>query len=215
MRCGPSSIRDWIDDVATLVTPARADVEDAENHYDPGPAQRRSGFTAGLFFGPAGGASDGYLNELAKIGNPDYRQNTGFVAGSSSGFWLGGALRDWFVFGLGFRGATIEGNGKRSEGSSFVLHVEAFPLFARGGVFRDISLFSEFGAGSRKIVEHGQTVADAGFVSQIAVGAQWEAFRFWSHFAGGPMLLVSHEWSESMTTTYGALAFRLAFYGGP
>lgn len=198
-----------------LAVPARADVEDLDNDYHQGQAQRRSDFTFGVLLGPAMGASSGYLNELEKIGDPEFAANTGAGFGFSNGLWLGGALRDWFTFGIGLRSATFEGGGKRSEGGGFVLHIETYPLFARGGIFRDLAVVGEVGLGGRTIKEGSKTVADGGATSQFALGVHWEAFRYWTHFAGGPALLVTHEFSESLNSTYGVLAFRTAFYGGP
>lgn len=198
-----------------IAAPARADVEDVESSYRPKEAERRSDFTFGALLGPTVGSSTGYMNELEQIGNPAYEQRTGAGFGLSSGLWLGGALRDWFVFGLGVRSAWFEAQGKRSEGGGFVLRIETYPLFARGGVFRDLALIGEFGLGGRTIKEASKTVADGGSTSYVGIGAHWEAFRYWGSFAGGPALLVMHEFSDSMQSTYGVLAFRTAFYGGP
>jgi hypothetical protein len=198
-----------------LPHPARADVSDSAASYDPGPATVRSDFVIGTSFGPVFGTTTGYPNELAKIGIPQYQQDTGFIAGSGSSFWLGGALRDWFVFGIGLKSNKLEGGGKRTEGGGLSFHFEAFPLFARGGVFRDLALVGEFGAGSRKIVQNDKTIADGGLVSSVAFGVHWEPLHFWHHLAGGPILVVTHEWSESVDATYTVLAFQLNYYGGP
>jgi hypothetical protein len=199
----------------TLAGPARADVEDTEPSYQLGKAERRSDFTFGLLWGPAIGSSSGYLNELEKIGVPEFQAQTGAGFGFSSGLWLGGALRDWLTFGVGIRSTTFDGGGRRSEGAAFVLHIETYPLFAEGGIFRDLALVGEVGLGGRVIKEGSKTVAEGGSMSEFSLGAHWEAFRYWTHFAGGPALIVTHEFSESLRTTYGVLAFRTAFYGGP
>jgi hypothetical protein len=198
-----------------VAAPALADVEDTGANYQQGKAERRSDFTFGVLFGPAMGSSSGYLNELEKIDIPQYQEKTGAGFGFSNGLWLGVALRDWLTFGIGIRSATFEGNGRRSEGGAFVLHLEGYPLYAQGGLFRDLALVGEVGLGGRQLKDGNKVVADAGSTSEISIGVQWEAFRYWTHFTGGPALLVTHESSDSMQTTYGVLAFRTAFYGGP
>jgi hypothetical protein len=198
-----------------LAGPAWADVEDTEASYRPKGAERRSDFTFGVLFGPAVGSSSGYLNELDKIGVPEFQAQTGAGFGTSSGLWLGVALRDWLTFGIGIRSATFDGGGVRSEGGAFVLHVETYPLYSRGGIFRDLALVGEVGLGGRVIKDSAKTVADAGSTSELSLGVHWEAFRYFTSFTGGPALIVTHEFSDSMQTTYGVLAFRTAFYGGP
>jgi hypothetical protein len=198
-----------------LGRPAWADVEDTEASYQLGKAERRSDFTFGVLWGPAVGSSSGSLNELEKLGVPEFQAQTGAGFGFSSGLWLGAALRDWLTFGIGIRSATFDGGGKRSEGGAFVLHIEAYPLFSKGGIFRDLAVVGEVGLGGRMIKEGSKTLADGGSTSEFTLGVHWEAFRYFTSFAGGPALLVTHEFSESIRTTYGVLAFRTAFYGGP
>lgn len=196
-------------------SPARADVGDAESNYNPGRAARRSDFVAAASFGGVVGAASGYPNELTKLNDPRYEADTGFAAGAGGSVFIGGALRDWLVFGIGVSSSTMGGNGLRSTGTAFVFHVEGYPLFAYGGPFQDLGVFGEFGAGGRSIHRDGATAAEGGFLSVVSVGAVYEALRLGTHLSAGPILQLSHQWSQSLTADVLVGGLRLAFYGGP
>ena len=173
----------------------------------------------GAFLGGTVGNATGYPNELDKIGVGKYQANTGLGAGTGGGFWIGGALRDWFVVGLGISGATVIGKGFQSDGSAFILHLETYPLFYKGGAWRDLGLFGEFGAGGRTIKmgnASGATVAQGGaMLHHVSFGAIYEPIRF-GKFSAGPIAEFTYQFSDSMTTAAAAvIRFRVAFYGGP
>jgi hypothetical protein len=195
---------------------ALADVGDSESNYDPGRALRRSGFAMGALLGGAAGTVSGFPNDLAKIGLPQYEAKTGFGAGAGGGMWVGGALRDWFVFGVGLSTASISGQGYRSSGTAFVLHVEGYPLFQSGGAFHDLGIVTEFGAGGRTIVlsKDGSQAASGGSLSVATLGVVYEPIRLGPHFSGGPLVEVTHQFSSSLTATAGILGLRFSFYGG-
>jgi hypothetical protein len=201
--------------VALAPTPARADTGDSESSYEPGRAVRRSDFAAGLLVGAAAGNAAGYPNDLSKIDVARYEASTGFGAGPATGLWLGGALRDWFVFGVGFATATVSGQGYQSKGTSFVLHVEGYPLIGLGGVFRDLGLLGEFGAGGRSIAKDGQAAAEGGAMSVASLGLVYEPLQLGAHFSAGPVLAITHQFSQSLSATLGVVGIRVAYYGGP
>lgn len=177
-------------------------------------AKRRSGFVAGLTLGLAGGNAYGYPNELAKLGDPSYKRNTGGAFGGVNRLWFGGALTDYLVFGLGFVGMGMKHNETSAAGSAFIIHVETYPLFYRGGVFRDLSLFGDFGAGGMKITGNNRQEADGGLMSVLGFGAGYEPLRFWK-FTFGPAVEYWHWWSQTMTVNSVAAEARLTFVGGP
>jgi len=200
---------------STLTGLARA--ESSDDAWDGGYKQvatRRSGFVAGLTLGVVAGNAYGYPNELAKLGDPLYRRNTAGAAGGINRLWFGGALTDYFVFGLGFAGMGLKHGQTSAAGSAFVFHVEAYPLFYRGGVFRDLSIFGDFGAGGMKITGHGREEADGGLMSVLGGGVGYEPLRFWK-FTLGPSLEYWHWWSQTMTVNSVAAEARLTFVGGP
>src|ERR1700753_607120 len=111
--------------------------QDTGPDYDPGKAQRRSDFAAGLTFAPTIGTVSGYPNDAAQSRIAKYHDSTGTACGDTFTFWRGGALRDWPVVGIGFTGTTVGGSDTLSQGGAFAVHVEGFPLFYRGGAFCD------------------------------------------------------------------------------
>lgn len=203
--------------LASALSPnvCRADVEDQGVGYNPGKALRRSDFAMGLGIGAALGAASGYPNELSKLNDPRYEANTGFAVGPGGSVWLGGALRDWLVLGLGVHTSSLAGSGLTSSGTAFVFHLEGYPAFSLGGPFRDLGLFTEFGAGGRTIKKDSGVVADGGLLSLVSIGAVYEFLRLGSHLSSGPTLQLKHEWSESLSTTSLLAGFRIAYYGGP
>jgi hypothetical protein len=194
---------------------ASADTGESESSYDPGKATRRSDFAMGLLLGGSVGGAHGYPNELAKIGVPADEASTGVGAGTGGGFWLGGALRDWFVFGLGFSSAQVAGHGYTSNGTAFVLHLEGYPLFYKGGAWKDLGLIGEFGAGGRSIKKGSDSAATSGALSVVTFGVVYEPIHFGGGFWFGPLVEVTHQFSDSLTATVGIIGVRASFYGGP
>ena len=196
--------------------PAKAQAESAENAWDGGYKQestRRSGLLLGLQLGIAAGNGTGYPNELAKLNDPAYRRNTGFGFGATNRLWFGGALTDWFVFGIGLNGMQLKHNDVTLAASQFLFHVETYPLFYRGGVFRDLSVFGDFGLGGALIQGRGREDADGGSMSAIGIGVGYDAVRFWK-FSLGPAVEYWHQFSQTVTVNNFALEARLTFVGG-
>jgi hypothetical protein len=194
---------------------ARAESPDAA--WDGGYKQvatRRSGFVAGLTLGLAAGNAHGYPNELAVLGDPNFERNTAGAFGGANRLWLGGALTDYLVFGFGFVGVGMTHGETRAAGSAFIFHTEGYPLFYRGGVFRDLSIFGDFGAGSMKITGHDRPEADGGLMSALGLGVGYEALRFWK-FKFGPAVEYWHWWSQTLTMDSVAVEARLTFVAGP
>jgi hypothetical protein len=194
-----------------------ARAESADGAWDGGynqVARRRSGFVAGLTLGLAAGNAYGYPNQLAKLGDPIYKRETGGAFGGANRLWFGGALTDYLIFGLGFTGMGMKHDQTSVAGSAFIFHVEGYPLFYRGGVFRDLSIFGDFGAGGMKITGNGREEADGGLMSVVGVGVGYEAVRFW-RFTFGPAVEYWHWWSQTLTTSSVAAEARLTFVGGP
>ena len=194
-----------------------ARAESSDTTWDGGYKQvatRRSGFVAGLGLGLAAGSASGYPNEIAKLGDPLYKRNTAGAFGGVSRLWFGGALTDYLIFGLGLSGLSMKHDQTTAAGSAFIFHVEGYPLFYRGGVFRDLSLFGDFGAGSMKITGNGREEADGGLMSVVGFGAGYAPVRFWK-FTFGPAVEYWHWWSQTMTVNSVAVEARLTFVGGP
>lgn len=201
---------------ATLITSvARADVGDSEQQYDPGPAQRRWGFAMGLSFLAASGAVSGYPLNVDEIGNPDFKADTGASGGAGGGLWIGGALRDWLVLGIGLNALTVAGSDAvSSNGGIFMFHVEVFPALELGGPWRDVAFVGEFGAGARDIFDASKEVANSGAMSSISLGVLYEPLRIGRHVSAGPIAMFTHQFSDSIKAFLGTAGVQLVFYGG-
>jgi hypothetical protein len=186
-----------------------------EGSYDPGRALRRSDVAIGLSLGVALGGVSGYPNDVQKLNDPAYEANLGAAAGGAGALWLGGALRDWFVFGVGYASSTTTGHGYTSVARDFILHIEGFPLFAKGGVWQNLALIGDFGGGAQKITKQGLTSGDGGAMAFVAFGVLYEPLRLGDHFSGGPVVEVTEQFSASLNAMLVTGGFQIAFYGGP
>jgi hypothetical protein len=177
---------------------------------------RRGGFTAGVLAGLAFGTVHGYPNDFDKIDVAAYRTATSGV-GSSAALYVGGALTDWFTFALGFGVTSYQGSQLVSRGGMFIFHLEAFPAFAEGGLWKDAGLFADFGLGTAtiRLRDGGGDLADSGSLSIVGLGAFFEPWRLGSHLAVGPYASWQYQSSDSMARHVGSLGLRAAFYGGP
>jgi hypothetical protein len=199
---------------ACFSTPALADVDDYESSYQPPKAQTRSDFTLGLELGVVVGGGSGYPNEPDKIDNSAFEQSSGVGVGNGGAFWLGGALRDWYVFGLGLAMRNTRTGELDSVTTSFIVHNEFYPLFAKGGVWRDLGLIAEFGAGGGFIARGKEHVADGGALSTVGLGVVYEPWQFGS-FRAGPVLEYTHQFSQSIAVDLVLAGMKISFYGGP
>ena len=190
----------------------------AENLYWDGgfgqKAERRSDVVLGASTGLLLGMSHAYPNEVEKIDDPFYEVDTGFGAGYNYGFWIGGALKDWFVFGLGGMGLSLGGSDANASGGGALLHVETFPLYGLGGGYRDLAIYADFGAGSLDLDSDIKEDASGGFISIVGLGGAYELWRLGS-FAIGPNANYQYMWSTTSSSHFATLGFRAVFYGGP
>jgi hypothetical protein len=211
----PSNASD-VDAPATPSPSASGAETDRRAAWETAPATHRGGFTAGILAGLAFGTVHGYPNDFDKIDVPAYRSATSGV-GSSLALYLGGALTDWFTFGLGFGTSSYQGSELISRGTLFIFHLEAFPAFARGGRWRDAGLFADFGTGVATVKARagGGDLATSGALSIVGIGAFFEPWRLAGHLAVGPYASWQYQQSDSMARHVGSIGLRAAFYGGP
>lgn len=208
---------------AFLAAPAHAQLradwdvnKAAKGEWDGGytqKAERRSGFAASIGLGAGIAAARGYPNEIGRIDDPEYRSSTGPGFGTVNTIWLGGALRDWFVFGLGIWGMGANANDLEAVSGGFMLRVETFPLWSLGGRLRDLSLFTNLGFGGMTI-EGGPEKAEDGLMSMISFGSSFELFRL-KYFAVGPSLEGVYLYSRAGLAGGGFLGVKGTVYGGP
>jgi len=177
-------------------------------------SERRSDFTAGVSLSALGATTYGYPNEAGKIDDDRYVADTGLGFGLLQTIWIGGALRDWFTFGVGTTSLSYSANHLDAAATGFIFRIEAFPLWAYGGPWRDAGMYASFGIGGMTLKRDGNTAADAGAMSIVMLGAFYEPVRF-SIFSFGPTLEYTHFFSRTIHA-YGASAgARLTLYTGP
>jgi hypothetical protein len=204
--------------LAGVLTAAPAFAEPTDNEaWDGGfgqKAERRSDIVLGVSGGLLLGSAYGYPNEIDKIDEPAFESSTGFAVGNGLSFWLGGALTDWFTFGVGMTMLSSSGSGGSMSGQAFIVKVEAFPLYGMGGSLRDLAFFTDFGAGGMAIDGDLEDDAEGGFTSVAGFGSAYEIFRL-GHFAFAPTAEYLLVRSPSVTAHSGILGLRVLFYGGP
>jgi len=184
--------------------------------WDAKAATYRSGFTAGLMLGLSFGTVTGYPNDFSKWDVEAYRSATSGV-GTGATIYLGGALTDWFTFGVGYQGSSYGGADNYSREWAILFHTEAFPLFSMGRTYRDIGVFANIGTGMATINRRSDDAeyASSGSMSIAGLGAFWETWRLAGHLAVGPYLSGTFENSDSITRIFGVAGLRGTFYGGP
>ena len=196
---------------------ARADDTTAEANYWSGDYgqhnTRRSDFTAGVTVGMLVGSAAGYPNKIGQLDNPDYRASTSAI-GAGTMIWVGGAMKDWLTLGVGADFSRMKGGDMLASGGGALFRVEAYPLFYRGGPWRDLGFVGNFGLGGMGLAEGTDTRANGGSMSLVGTGAFWEGLRA-GHFAFGPGLEYQRLFSQSMHVDSAFVAFRVAVYGGP
>jgi hypothetical protein len=201
-------------------TPTRAPApldEMEKGLWDAKQATYRSGFTAGLMLGLSFGTVTGYPNDFSKWDVEAYRSATSGV-GTGAMIYLGGALTDWFTFGVGYQGTSYGGTDNYSREWAILFHTEVFPLFAMGRTYRDIGVFANIGTGMATINRRSDNAeyASSGSMSIGGLGAFWETWRLaGQHLAVGPYLSGTFENSDSITRIFGVAGVRGTFYGGP
>jgi len=175
---------------------------------------RRLGWTFGLSTGLTLSSASGYPNDVAKIDLPQFETGTGASVSTGGALWIGDTLVDWLTVAVGFSAGGFKGNDL--DASSFTLHLrmEAFPLFYRGGAWQDLGVTLMTGTGGLSVKRGKETVAEGEATSVVGLGAFFEPWRFW-HFATGPDLTYTHQFSRSISAHQLVVGWRLAFYGGP
>jgi hypothetical protein len=177
-------------------------------------AERRGNFAMGADFGLGLGNVDGYPNDAVKLDDPRYESDTGFALGPIGKFWLGGTIRDWFTFAIGVERLSLHGNGLDAKGSAYFLRTEFFPLYWRGGRYRDLGVYGDFGLGTLRNYEGDKVRASGGSLGHVGVGVFHETVRF-GRFTLGPTIGYSTYFSETLKGHIGQLGLRMSFNSAP
>jgi hypothetical protein len=163
------------------------------------------------------GTATGFPNDPKKIGLERYYTETGLGIGGGGSFWIGAALADWFVFGLGFSGGGMGAGDYSVGGGAFIFHVDAFPAFGLGGRWRELGVTLETGAGGSTVTPKDDTdtkLVDSGGASSIGAGVFYDGLRLWK-LSSGPFVMGTYLWSDSMRRGGAILGWRTALYTSP
>jgi hypothetical protein len=190
--------------------------------WEAGLSVRRAGFALGLAIGGSVGEVSGYPNDIRKVGKYEFLADTGPAFGGHGTLWLGGALTDWLVFGLGLGASRAYGGGAVVTGFTFVFHTEIFPLFTLGGVWRELGVAFDTGAGNfvgelenKPAGAAGKLVApliDSGAASRVGVGVFYDGLRLGSKVSTGPFVAFDYSWSGTMSQPLVLVGLRTALY---
>jgi hypothetical protein len=200
--------------VSTASLPALADQND-NAPWDGAFGQkqeRRADFIIGLSPSLVLMSAKGYPNEIVKIGDPAYEATSGLVFGGGFEAWIGGALTDWFSFGVGGAYLQAGGGDSRATGGAFLVRIEAFPLYTFG--LKDFAVFANFGAGGLSLDGQEHKHAAAGFASVGGGGIAYELARV-GHFAFAPTAEYQLIASQSLSSNQFLVGARVVYYGGP
>jgi hypothetical protein len=194
--------------------------EEPKALWETAPALRRAGFTVGLSFGGALGNVTGFPADIKKR-TAEFRADTGIGFGGGATLWLGGALTDWLVFGAGLGAAHTQGNGAVVQGMTFVFHTEVFPLFTLGGIFQDLGVGLDTGAGSftgesesKPAGDAGKLVApliESGAASRVGASIFYDGLRLWK-VSTGPFVAFDYTWSATLNQPLFLVGLRTALY---
>ena len=180
------------------------------------PAERRGGFAVGLVGGGMIGGATGFPNDALKIDRDEFRTDTGASFGGAGSLWVGGALSDWLVFGVGGHGGALVNGDYSTTFGALAFHVDVFPAYAAGGVWQDIGLMLEPGVGlsDTKRKDDDSLVVESGGGSRLSLGLFYDGFRL-SKISTGPIAAFDMMWSPSSFRPTGWIGWRTALYTSP
>lgn len=198
--------------------PPGRDDRPAEPAWQTQKAERRSGFTVGTSLGVGLASIVGFPNDAKKINRARYYTVTGVSPGDLGSLWIGGALADWFTFGLGFTGGSLWAIGdNEANAGGFLFHLEGFPVFPLGGHLRDLGVMLDTGIGVatvRKQSAPDDKLVDGTGCSLVGGGVFYEAVRLWKVNLG-PFLAGNYLWSATVRRPGIFLGLRTSLYTGP
>ncbi len=170
---------------------------------------RRYGFTMGITESGGFTAASGSPIQFSKRADV-VTPGPAFVLRTSA--HLGGVFTDWFAFRLGYSQTKATKDALIISGKAFEIGVDAWPLFWRGGVFRDVGLGFDFATGTASIERGGDKVATGGSTSGIRGSLFWDALPVWN-LAFGPIASFEHRSAEVYREDLYTLGVRGVFYG--
>lgn len=179
--------------------------------------ERRNGIVLGVAPGIAFGAASGYPNSDKFIGQPGYYSSTPVLVGTSTSFFLMGALTDYVSFGPMVNVASFENDKWKSSGFGIGFRIEAFPLVRLFPKLADTSVYTQLGVGSTEVAAKGPYPSSDGTQSFVGVGLHHE-FRLTrmlgGHASAGPFVEYDAIFSTASESHWASAGLRVVWYGG-
>ncbi len=179
--------------------------------------ERRCGLSLGIVAGGMLAAVEGFPNDSEKIDRERFFTETGFAGGGQVSSWIGVAITDYFVFGLGGHFGALKSSDHDTSFFGGNFHIDAFPLYMLGGEWRELGLNVDAGvstATTSHVDEPDVGLIESGGASRVAVGVFYEGFRWWK-LSMGPFATYDQLWSTSAYRPTAWIGWRTAFYVGP
>lgn len=182
------------------------------------PAERRNGLVLGVAPGLAFAGASGYPNNQSLVGNGDFYSESPLLVGTSTTFFLMGALTDYVSVGPMVNIASFESDKWTSKGFGLGLRGEFFPLVKLFPTLADTAIYGQAGVGSTELQAKGGNFPSAdGTQSFAGIGVHHEfrLFRFLGgHFSGGPYAEYDAIFATTAERHWATVGFRMAWYGG-
>lgn len=192
------------------VEPAKADApKDKDDVNFPVTTTRRYGFTMGLTQSAGFTAASGSPIKFSKR-DQVVTPGPAFVLRTSA--HVGGVFTDWFAFRVGYSQTSAKKSGYSITGQAFELGLDAWPLFWKGGVFRDLGVGFDFATGTASIKQGEEKVATGGSTSGIRGSLFWDALPV-SKLNFGPIASFETRSAEVYREYIYTLGIRGVFYG--
>jgi len=180
-------------------------------------AERRAGVVIGVAPGIGFAGASGYPNNARLVGNPEFYSQSPLLVGSSTTYFLMGALADYVSFGPMVNIAKFESDKWKSTGFGIGFRAEVFPLVRLLEALADTSIYGQAGVGSTDLQAKGNYPSADGTQSFAGIGLHHE-FRFsrllGGHVSGGPYVEYDAIFAKSAERHWASVGVRMAWYGG-
>lgn len=180
-------------------------------------SERRAGLVIGVAPGIAFAGASGYPNNARLVGNGDFYSESPMLVGTSTTYFLMGALTDYLSFGPMVNIANFESDSWKSTGLGIGFRVEAFPLVRLLPMLADSAIYGQAGVGATELQAKGNYPSADGTQSFAGIGLHHE-FRFFrmlgGHVSGGPYVEYDAIFATSAERHWASVGFRIAWYGG-
>ena len=180
-------------------------------------SERRNGLVLGVAPGVAFAGASGYPNNQSLIGNSEFYSESPLLVGTSTTYFLMGALTDYLSVGPMVNIASFESDKWKSTGFGIGFRAEVFPLVQLFPTLADTAVYGQVGVGSTELQAKGNFPSADGTQSFAGIGLHHE-FRFFrflgGHFSGGPYVEYDAIFATTAERHWASVGFRVAWYGG-